>query len=104
MSTFTKLAITATSAPDTTGKDTTTIHNLPTLDPSTAFANGLNIMYFLLGVIAVIIIIVAGIMYTTSAGNSAQVTRAKNALTYAIVGLVVVLLAFTITQFITGRF
>jgi hypothetical protein len=43
-------------------------------------------------------------MYATSAGDSGRVTKAKNALTYAIIGLVVVLLAFTITQFITGRF
>jgi hypothetical protein len=101
---FTKLAIAATDTPDTTGTDTTTIHNLPMVDAGTVFSNGLNIMYFLLGAIAVIIIIVAGIMYATSAGDSGRVTKAKNALTYAIIGLVVVLLAFTITQFITGRF
>ncbi len=93
-----------TSTPDTSGTDTTKVYNVPTVDPNTIFTNGLNIAYFLLGAIAVIIIIVSGILYATSAGNSSQITRAKNALTYAIVGLVIVLLAFTITQFITGRF
>ena len=83
--------------------DTTTIHNLPTVDAGTIFNNALDIAYFLLGAIAVIIIIVAGILYATSAGNAAAITKAKNAILYAGVGLVVVLLAFVITQFITGR-
>jgi hypothetical protein len=84
--------------------DTETVHNVPTLDAGTVVHNGLDIMFYLLGAIAVIIIIVSGIMYVTSAGNSANVTRAKNALTYSIVGLIVVILAFAITQFIAGRF
>ncbi len=83
--------------------DTTTIYNVPTYSASTIFANGLNIVYIALGTVAVVVIIVAGIMYTTSGGNAANVTKAKNAIVYAAIGLVVVLLAFTITQFVTGR-
>ena len=86
------------------GNDTTTIHNLPMVSGEELFNNGLDIMYFLLGAIAVIIIIVAGIFYATSNGNSNTVVKAKNTILYAVVGLVIVLLAFTITQFITGRF
>jgi len=67
-------------------------------------ADGLNLVYFLAGAIAVIVIIVAGVMYTISSGDAGRITRAKNMLTYSIVGLIVVLLAFFITNFVIGRF
>lgn len=66
--------------------------------------NGLNITYFIGGVISVIVIVIAGIMYTTSAGDTSKVTKAKNMLVYSIAGLVVVLVAFAITNFVIGRF
>ena len=49
-------------------------------------------------VVAVIVIIVAGFMYTVSQDDPSQVSRAKNTLLGAIVGLAVVLLAFVITN------
>lgn len=85
------------------GTDTTTIHNLPTGSASDVFTNILDITYFVIGVVAVIVIIFAGIMYTTSAGNPANIKKAKDAIVYAIVGLVIALLAFVITQFVAGR-
>ena len=66
--------------------------------------NILNFTYFIAGVVAIIVIIVAGIMYTSSSGDSSRVAIAKNALTYAIIGLVVVLSAFVLTNFVIGRF
>ena len=66
--------------------------------------NGLNIAYFLAGVIAVITIIVGGIMYATSSGDSGAVAKAKNLILYSVVGLILVLSAFAITNFIIGRF
>jgi len=63
----------------------------------------LNAVYFWAGAVAVIIIIVAGFLYVTSANNAQQITRAKNAILSAVIGLVVVLLAFGITNIvITG--
>ena len=59
-------------------------------------------VYFWAGVIAVIVIIVAGYYYVTSNGNAQQVVRAKNAILGAVVGLIVVLLAFAITAIILG--
>ncbi len=78
--------------------------NIPTMTGDQLLVNGLNLTYFLAGVIAVIVIIIAGIMYVTSTGDSGKVAKAKNLLTYSIVGLVVVLLAFVITNFVIGRF
>lgn len=82
----------------------TTSVDVPIVNDAELLTNALNLVYFLAGVIAVIVIIVAGIMYTTSSGDSGRVTKAKNLLTYSIVGLVVILAAFTITNFIIGRF
>lgn len=78
--------------------------DVPTVDANVVLQNGLNIVYFLAGTIAVVIIIVAGIMYATSAGDQARVTKAKNLITYSIAGLVVILSAFAITNFVIGRF
>jgi hypothetical protein len=87
-----------------TGKDITTQVNIPTISADQVLNNTLNVAYFLAGVIAVIIIIVGSITFATSAGNSANVTKAKNMILYAVVGLVVVLGAFAITNFVIGRF
>lgn len=61
-------------------------------------------VYFVAGIVAVLIIIVAGIFYVTSDGEAAKIKRAKDAILYSIVGLVVVMTAFVITQFLIGRF
>lgn len=79
-------------------------NNIPTMNGDDLLKNALNLTYFLAGVVAVIVIIVAGLMYATSSGDSGRVAKAKNLLTYAIVGLVVVMSAFVITNFVVGRF
>lgn len=77
---------------------------IPVLGGDAILANVLNLAYFVAGTIAVVVIIVAGIMYSTSAGDSGRVTKAKNLLLYSVVGLVIVMSAFVITNFVTGRF
>lgn len=77
---------------------------IPTTDGDTLLANGLNLAYFLAGAICVIVIIVAGIMYVTSTGDAGRVTKAKNLLTYSIIGLIIIMSAFAITSFVIGRF
>lgn len=52
------------------------------------------------GAIALLIIIVAGLRYVTSQGNPQSTAKAKNAIIYAGVGLVVSLLAFSIVTFV----
>ena len=78
--------------------------NIPQLTADEVLQNGLNILYFLAGVVAVIVIIIAGIYYATSSGDSGKVTKAKNMILYSIVGLVIILSAFAITNFVVGRF
>jgi len=60
----------------------------------------LNLLSALIGIIAVIMIIYAGFRYVTSAGSEGGVKAAKNAIIYAIIGLVVVALAQVIVHFV----
>jgi len=64
-----------------------------------------NITAFLLwaaGILSVVMIIVSGVLFTTSGGNAKKVDSAKNALTAAVVGAVIVLLSYTISSFIVS--
>jgi hypothetical protein len=57
-----------------------------------------------IGIISVIMIIIGGIRYTLSNGDSSQITSAKNTILYAVIGLVVALLAYAIVNFVVGQF
>lgn len=59
-----------------------------------------NILSLITGIAAVIMIVVAGIRFITSGGESSAVSSAKNALVYAIIGLVIVALAQLIVHFV----
>src|SRR5665213_92046 len=60
----------------------------------------LKALLFLSGIISVIVIIVGGFWYITSAGNAEQAEKGQRALTNAIIGLVVVILAYAIVTII----
>jgi len=79
-------------------------NGIPQLTGPELFTAVLNLFYFLVGAVSVIVIIIAGFIFVTSSGNPSSVTRARNMMTYSIVGLIIVLSAFAITSFITGRF
>lgn len=64
--------------------------------------NVINIISLIVGVVAVIMIIIGGLRYVTSGGDSGQVGNAKNTIIYAIVGLVVVALAQVIVRFVVN--
>jgi hypothetical protein len=63
----------------------------------------LNLLSIIAGVIGVIMVIVAGFKYITAQGDAASITSARNALLYAIVGLVVVAFAQAIVKFVLSR-
>ncbi len=66
--------------------------------------NMLNLVYFIGGIIAVIVIVIAGLTFVTSSGDAARIKKARTAIFDAAVGLVVIMMAFTITYFVIGRF
>jgi len=63
-----------------------------------------NVLLYVIGAVAVIMIVIGGIRYTTSNGDSSQVTSAKNTILYAVVGLVIALLAYAIVNFVVNAF
>lgn len=63
----------------------------------------INIFSIVVGVVSVIMIIIAGLRYVTSGGDSNNVSGAKNTIIYAIVGLVIVALAQFIVQFVLNK-
>lgn len=63
-----------------------------------------NVLLFILGAISVIMIIIGGLRYVISGGNSTAVTAAKNTILYAIVGVIVALLAYAIVNFVLDSF
>jgi len=64
------------------------------------FTTIVNILLFIIGAISVIMLIIGGIRYTTSAGDSGNVTAAKNTILYAIIGLVIAFLAFAVVNWV----
>jgi hypothetical protein len=62
-----------------------------------------DLLSIAVGIAAVVMIIVGGLKYITSAGDSNQISSAKSTLTYAIVGLVVAALAQFIVQFVLNK-
>lgn len=65
---------------------------------------GINLFSAVVGIIAVVMIIVGGIKYITSGGDTSNVTAAKNTILFAVVGLIVVALAQIIVRFVLNRF
>ena len=59
-----------------------------------------NTILYIVGIIAVIMLIIGGIRYVISGGDSKKVTDAKNTVLYAIIGLVIAFLAFAIVNFV----
>lgn len=64
------------------------------------FKRIIDILLFLVGAVAVIMIIIGGLRYVLSGGDQAAVKNAKNTILYAVVGLIIAILAFAIVQFV----
>ena len=62
----------------------------------------INAVIFIIGIIAVIMVILGGVTYATSQGDSGKVKKGKDTILYGIIGLVVALLAFAIVNFVLG--
>lgn len=60
-----------------------------------------SILLFIVGAVAVVMLIFGGIRYIVSGGDQANVTAAKNTILYAIIGIIVALLAYAAVKFVT---
>jgi cytochrome b len=64
------------------------------------------INYFLafLGLVCVILLIYAGVLYITAAGNDENITKAKGIMKNTMIGVIIILLAFAVVNFVLGAF
>ena len=85
---------------DTFGDNTDLGTNVPVIE---TVASIINILLGFLGVIAIVIIIWAGFKWMTAAGNEEAISGAKKMMGAAVIGLVIILAAYAIAQFVVGN-
>jgi hypothetical protein len=71
--------------------------------PNGIFITITNILLFIIGAVAVVMLIIGGIRYVVSSGDQNAVTSAKNTILYAIIGIVVAFLAYAAVNFVTAQ-
>ena len=72
-------------------------------DLTVNITNILNVIIGVLGILAVIVIIFGGVQYMTSTGDAAKVKKAKDTILYGVIGLIIVILAFAIVNFVINN-
>ncbi len=76
-------------------------------DPGTTLsqtiADGLNVLSAAVAVISIIMIIIGAIRFVGAAGNDTAIKHARDTIMYALVGLVIVVLAQIIVQFVLAK-
>ncbi len=65
--------------------------------------NIINLLLTVIGIIAVIMIVIGGFRYTTSAGDAGQTKSARDTIIYAVVGLVIAIMAYGIVNFVLTK-
>ena len=84
---------------DTSGLEAVKCDGCPE-DLYVVFKNITNTVLYIVGIVAVIMLIIGGIRYIVSGGDAKKVTDAKNTILYAIIGLIICFLAFAIVNFV----
>lgn len=62
----------------------------------------IDVFSWLVGVVAVIMVIFGGFRYITAAGDSGKTKTAKDTILYALIGVIIVALAQTIVKYVIG--
>lgn len=63
-----------------------------------------SVLLFIVGAIAVIMIVIGGLRYVVSGGDASQVQAAKNTILYALVGVIIAILAYAAVNFVVNSF
>lgn len=86
--------------PDPLGLDCVEHTGLKATDPRIVVGRIIKVLLGLLGAIFTVLVIYGGFIWMTSAGNDEQVTKARKIISAAIIGLVIILLSYSITNFV----
>lgn len=71
---------------------------------SGVFAEISSVLLFIVGAVAVIMIVIGGLRYVISGGDASQVQAAKNTILYALVGIIIAILAYAAVGFVIDSF
>lgn len=84
------------------GADAARAEGMPTelIGDNGVFSRITNTILLIVGLISVVMLVYGGLRYILSGGDSKKVTDAKNTVLYAIIGLIISLLAFAIVNFV----
>lgn len=78
--------------------------NIPKVEFSgNKFVAAMNIFLGIMGAISVLMIAIGGFKYTMSMGEPTSIKKAKDTILYAVIGLLIAILAGTIVNFVLGR-
>ncbi len=96
------LTLFANACQNATG--TSCITGLPTPDASSGnLHNLLQIVFGTMAVLAVLIVVIAGLNFVSSQGDPQKAARAREVIIYALIGLIVAVSAEVIVTFVLGR-
>jgi cysteine-rich repeat protein len=76
---------------------------LPAEDPRVVAARIIRVALGFLGIVALAIILYGGFVWMTAGGNEERISKAKKILVNGVIGLVIIIMAFSITSFIINR-
>lgn len=65
-------------------------------------ARAVSVLAYVIGAASVLMILIGGLMYVISAGDPSRTKAAKDTILYAVIGVVVSLLAYSIVRFVLG--
>ncbi|MFA6098761.1 MAG: hypothetical protein WCV50_03225 [Patescibacteria group bacterium] len=92
------------SAQATINADLGTTFNLGTADLESTVIKIIQWVLGFLGLIAVVFVLYGGFIWMTAGGNEDKISTAKKIISAAVVGLIIILLAWAIVTFVVGRF
>lgn len=72
--------------------------------PDGVFKRITDVLLFIIGAISVIMLIIGGIRYTTSNGESGNIKSAKDTILFAVIGIVIAILAYALVNFVVDSF
>lgn len=77
--------------------------NIPTTNPSTALPKILTMVFATAGAIALLVITIAGFRLVMSQGNPEGLAKARTAIIFALLGLLICISGTIIVKFVMGR-
>lgn len=77
--------------------------SIPKSSPDNAITTALKIVFALAGAISIVVITVAGLQMVLSQGNPEQVNKSRNAVLYAVIGLVICITGYSLVSFVVNK-